>query len=366
MTPVEERLRRRILLTGPITVAEYMAACMTDPDGYYARREPFGVTGDFVTAPEITPMFGELVGAWLVNAWMADGRPTPFDLVELGPGRGTLMADILKVARAQPDFFAASRVVLVEASDRLKKVQRERLTPLHPAVRWASGPVGERAIYCVANEFFDALPVRQFVRRGSVWHERTVGLGACGQLVFGLSPFGAPLEQADDAADGTVREVRPRADALMEEIAGAIAAHAKGAALVIDYGYDGLPQDGSAETLQAVRNHQPVDVLADPGFADLSAHVDFAALESAARRSGAAVHGPVGQGTFLLALGLLERAGQLGAGSDAATQEAIHAAVQRIAGEAEGEMGALFKVLAVTARAENVPGFAVEATRERC
>ncbi|MEO1103192.1 MAG: SAM-dependent methyltransferase, partial [Pseudomonadota bacterium] len=160
MTPVEERLRRRIALTGPVSVAEFMAACLTDPDGYYATFEPFGDAGDFITAPEISQMFGEIVGAWLLDRWHADGAPSPVDLVELGPGRGTLMADALRVMRRDERFIGASRVVLVEASDRLRRVQRERLGPLHPRLCWAETPPGERPIYLIANEFFDALPIR--------------------------------------------------------------------------------------------------------------------------------------------------------------------------------------------------------------
>lgn len=351
MTPVEERLHRRIALTGPITVAEFMAACLTDPDGYYARHEPFGAAGDFVTAPEISQMFGELLGAFLIDRWNADGCPAPVDLVELGPGRGTLMADILRVARRDPRFFGASRVVLVEASDRLRQIQRDRLSPLHPRIAFADAPPAERPIYLVANEFFDALPIRQFVRRGGRWFERTVGLEA-GRLAFGLSPFPTPL--TEDAPEGAVREVCRAGETLAETIGATLAAHGKGAALIVDYGYHGMV---GGETFQAVRSHATVDVLTRPGEVDLSAHVDFTALRAAAARAGAVPHGPVGQGAFLLALGLLERAGQIGAGADTATQEAIRAAVQRLAGEGEGEMGTLFKALAITPDQAPPPGF---------
>lgn len=356
MTPVEERLVRRIALTGPISVAQYMSACLTDPDGYYARQSPFGAEGDFVTAPEISQMFGEMIGAWLINAWIADGRPAPFDLVELGPGRGTLMADILRVARTQPDFFEAARVVLVEASEAMRAEQRRTLAPLHPSVRWADNAVGERPLYLVANELFDALPIRQFVSRGGRWYERTVGLEE-GRLAFGLSPFATPFpagEDADAPPEGAVRETRTAADTLMGTIAEAIAGAGQGAALVVDYGYAG---NGWAETLQAVRRHESVDVLSTPGQADLSAHVDFRALARAAERPGAAVHGPVGHGPFLLALGLAERAAQLAARGTEEERAAIQAAGQRLVGNNDGEMGDLFKALAVTARSGPVPGF---------
>ncbi|MBJ3775156.1 class I SAM-dependent methyltransferase [Acuticoccus mangrovi] len=354
MTPVEERIRRRIALTGPISVAEFMAACLTDPDGYYSRKEPFGDAGDFITAPEISQMFGELVGAFLLERWHADGRPTPFTLAELGPGRGTLMADILRVLKRDPAAIAASRLVLVEASDRLRAVQRARLSPLHPRLVFAERVPTDRPIYLAANEFFDALPIRQFVFRGGRWFERTVGV-VDDRLAFGLSPYPAPL--TGSAAEGGVREVRPAAGVVLGDIAAAIARHGAGVALVVDYGYAGNADHG--ETLQAVRRHSHVDVLDRPGEADLSAHVDFAALAAAARAAGAVVHGPVGQGRFLLDLGLLARAGTLGAGQSEATQEAIRAAVQRLAGDGEGEMGTLFKALAVTSQPDPLPGFGV-------
>ena len=351
MTPVEERLRRRIAFAGPISVAEYMAACLTDPDGYYSRLEPFGAAGDFVTAPEISQMFGEIVGAFLLDRWHADGAPAPMDLVELGPGRGTLMADVLKVMRQDPRFEAASRVVLVEASERLRQIQRDRLGPLHPRLSFADAPPTGRPIYLVANEFFDALPIRQFVRRKGRWFERTVGLSE-DRLAFGLSPFPAVLK--GDAPEGAVREIRPAADAVARAIGETLAKEGKGAALFIDYGYENAV---GGETLQAVRRHTHVDVLGTPGEADLSAHVDFSALRAAAESGGAYVHGPVGQGDFLLALGLLERAGQLGSGANAATQDEIRAAVQRLAGEGEGDMGGLFRVQALTPSKTALPGF---------
>lgn len=359
MTPVEVRLRRRIALTGPISVAEYMSACLTDPDGYYARREPFGVAGDFVTAPEISQMFGELLGAFLVERWRGDGRPAPFDLVELGPGRGTLMADVLRVAGADPAFAAAARVVLVEASPRLREVQRARLAPLHPRLAWSDRVPSEQPVYLLANEFVDALPVRQFVRRDGRWHERTVGLRE-GRLAFGLDPVPAPLRET--APEGAVREIRPAAAALASEIAGVLRAHGVGVALIVDYGYETTFDP----TLQAVRGHEAASVLDRPGEADLSALVDFPAFAVAARAAGVHAHGPVGQGPFLLSLGLLERAGRLGAGADGAGREQLAAAVDRLAGDGPGQMGALFKVLALTPGAVRLPGFAVVADPAGC
>ncbi|WP_226577017.1 class I SAM-dependent methyltransferase [Acuticoccus sediminis] len=360
MTPVAERLARRIALTGPITVAEFMSACLTDPDGYYAQREPFGTAGDFITAPEISQMFGEIVGAFLLDRWQADGRPAPFDLVELGPGRGTLMRDVLRVCATDPRFIGASRVVLVEASDRLRQLQRRTLAPLHPNVAWADGPPTERPFYLVANEFFDALPVRQVVRRDGRWYERVVGL-TDGALAFGLSPF--PLTLSADAPEGAVRELRPGAETMIRTIAQGLVTHDVGAALVIDYGYAtaGTPDatTGFGETLQAVRGHQHVDVLDRPGESDLSAHVDFTALATAATSAGAVAHGPVDQGDFLVNLGLLQRAGALGSRAGDDERAMIEAVVRRLAGAGEGEMGTLFKALAITARPAPPPGFQV-------
>ena len=353
MTPVAERLHRRIAQAGPVTVAEYMSTCLTDPDGYYARREPFGSAGDFITAPEISQMFGEIVGAFVLDRWIADGRPAPFDLVELGPGRGTLMRDVLRVCATDPRFVAASRVVLVEASDRLRQVQRRSLAPLHPNIAWTDRPPTERPFYLVANEFFDALPVRQLVRRDGRWFERVVGLSG-DALAFGLSPFPVPF--AAEAEDGAVRELRPAADALVASLARALVTHDVGAALVVDYGYAAA---GSGETLQAVRGHAYVDVLDRPGESDLSAHVDFGALAAAARTARAHPHGPVDQGDFLVALGLLQRAGALGSRASVDERAMIEAVVRRLAGDGEGEMGTLFKALAITPRPATPPGFAV-------
>lgn len=350
MTPVEERLRRRIALYGPISVADYMAACLTDPDGYYATAQPFGEAGDFVTAPEISQMFGELIGAWLLERWYADGTPAPVDLVELGPGRGTLMADVLRVMGRDSRWIGASRVVLIEHSERLRAVQRSRLSPCHPRLSFSERFDGARPFYLVANEFFDALPIRQFVRRDGGWFERTIGV-VSEQLTFGLSPFASPFP-AGDAPSGAVKEVRPAADALADEMGSAICAHGVGAALIVDYGYHGAI---GGETLQAVRRHASVSVLEDPGQADLSAHVDFTALTAAALRSGAAAHGPVPQGKFLFALGLGERAGRLMAAADGAQRQEIESAVKRLAGDGDGEMGALFKVFALTPPAAPPP-----------
>lgn len=349
--PLCNKLRRLIRTNGPMSVADYMALALGDPEhGYYVTRDPLGAAGDFVTAPEVSQMFGEIVGAWLIDVWRRGGAPDPVNLVELGPGRGTLMADILRVARHAPDFLAALSVHLVETSPVLRERQAEALQSAGAAPSWHAAfrdvPVGPTLL--VANEFFDALPIRQFVRLDA-WRERVVGLDQRDRLVFGIGPD--VLRYGPEAPPGSIFEVRPVADALIAEIAGRIAAEG-GAALVIDYGH---AESAPGETLQAVRQHAFADPLAAPGQADLTAHVDFAALARAARRSGGACHGPITQGAFLTALGLEARAARLAATADQATRQALTDAVERLAGPEE--MGSLFKVLALTPAAIVPPPF---------
>jgi SAM-dependent MidA family methyltransferase len=351
-TRLAATIRRIIEADGPISLAAYMAHCLGDPErGYYMTRDPLGAAGDFVTAPEVSQMFGEIVGAWLVHAWELAPAPR-IRLVELGPGRGTLMADVLRVAARHPHFCAAVSIHLVETSPVLRAKQAKILARSEHAPVWHDrfADVPDGPVLLVANEFFDALPIRQFVRTEGAWRERVVGLDAAGQLSFGIGP--GLFAEAPAAPEGAVLEVAPAGEALAGEIAGRIAADG-GAALIVDYGY---ATGGLGETLQAVRRHAFVDPLAAPGEADLTAHVDFAALARQAEAAGAAVHGPIAQGEFLLSLGLRERAQRLGAAADAFTRESIRAAVERLAG-AEG-MGELFKVLALTRPGVTPPPFA--------
>ncbi|MBN9026941.1 MAG: class I SAM-dependent methyltransferase [Rhizobiales bacterium] len=341
-TPLGEKLVRRIENFGPITVADYMAACLGDPEfGYYMTREPFGAAGDFVTAPEVSQMFGELIGLWAVATWQRMGSPATFVLAEIGPGRGTLMADALRAARIAPNFEPAARIVLVETSPRLREIQARTLTG--HAIDWAEQVDGlpDGPAILIANEFFDALPVRQFLRTGAGWAERMVGVSD-GKLVFGLRPD-AHVDGADDRApEGSLVETASISAAIMATLATRLVQFG-GAFLAIDYGH---AESGYGDTLQALRQHRFDAPLAHPGEADLTVHVDFAALARAARANGATASAVWTQGDFLLALGLVERAGRLGAGKDAAAQDAIRAAVERLAGPAA--MGTLFKVLCVT------------------
>ena len=354
-----ELLRGIIAQDGPITVERYMALALGHPTlGYYMTRDPFGAAGDFTTAPEISQMFGELLGLWAAAVWDGLGRPDPIPLVELGPGRGTLMADALRAAKALPPFRAALDVHLVETSPVLRQAQERTLATAGCSARWHTGvdtlPDGPAIV--LANEFFDALPIRQFVRTPRGWCERLVGLDARGEnLIFGLAGEADPRLTVA-AAEGAVLEFNAAAQAIMAQLAVRIGARG-GALLAIDYG---SVRPGFGDTLQAVRGHSFTDVLAAPGEADLTAHVDFAALGGVALRAGATVHGPVTQGTVLRRLGIEARAAVLVRGASPAQAEAVGAAVNRLT-EPDPGMGELFKVLAVTHPAQPVPpGFASE------
>jgi NADH dehydrogenase [ubiquinone] 1 alpha subcomplex assembly factor 7 len=346
------RIADLIAAQGPMSVAQFMTMALLDPkEGYYATRDPFGTGGDFTTAPEISQMFGEMAGLWLVQAWADQGSPKNPRLVELGPGRGTLMADILRVAQVAPDFMADLEVVLVEASPALQAIQAEKLRGPNNGfmcadISWQAqfdDSLADRPLFLVANEFFDALPLRQYVKTERGWCERMVTLSD-GALAFALAPVPVPSSAipADraQAPDGGVYETSPAATALAEDIARIIAARG-GAALMIDYGYGEAA--GFSETLQAVSGHRFAEALTEPGEDDISAHVDFAALAQSGRRGGAGVFGPLTQGMFLANIGIVERAEQLMKANPDEAQKLL-AAVERLIGN--DQMGRLFKVLA--------------------
>ena len=337
--PLEAYLRRLIERHGPITVAEYMALALGHPDyGYYQTGDPFGRGGDFTTAPEISQMFGELIGAWCITQWQAMGGPK-FNLVEFGPGRGTLMADLLRIAgKVAPVFAAAASLHLVETSPVLRDRQAEALADYKPS--WHDGieDVPEGPSLYIMNEFLDALPVRQFVVTESGLCERCVGL-VDGKFAFVVERearvpnFPLPPGEANSLSIGSILETCPAALAITREIAVRIAVHG-GAALIIDYGYE---TPTGEDSFQAVRNHEYANVLEAPGEADLTAHVDFSAIASAARAAGVQVMGPVGQGDFLRSLDIEHRAQTLIDGGDAL------AALHRLT--ADDQMGKLFKVM---------------------
>jgi len=331
-----ERLARAITLAGPISIAQYMAAANAH---YYATRDPLGAGGDFTTAPEISQMFGELIGLWLADLWDRAGRPD-VAYVELGPGRGTLAADAL---RAMAKAALAPPVHFVETSPVLRREQAMRVAQAQWHDDLSTLPV-DRPLIVVANEFFDALPIRQLVRGPDGWHERLV---ACQDTLF-LPIRGKAVPDAIipaalvEAAPGAIIETSPAGVAVMADLASRIAAQG-GAAIIIDYGYEG-PATG--ETLQAVRAHRYANPFEAPGEQDLTAHVDFATLAAAAAAGGVAVHGPVEQGAFLTAIGIDARTSMLG--------DKVRADRDRLV-DAD-QMGSLFKVLAVRARGWPQPG----------
>lgn len=353
-TPLAAELVRRIRAAGPISVADYMAACLADPrHGYYTRNDPLGAKGDFITAPEISQIFGELIGLWCLSVWLELDSPERFVLAELGPGRGTLMADALRAAAIRPAFAAAAQVVLMEMNEDLRRAQAEALESI-AAPRWIASvdelPTGP--VIVVANEFFDALPIYQYVSTRSGWAERMIGLGEDDRLAFGLRPVeAASALNGTTAPVGSVLETCPAATGIVTALAERIAAES-GAALVIDYGH---AEHGFGDTLQAVRSHGYDDPLAHPGAVDLTAHVDFAALAKAAAKGGATPRAIIDQATFLARMGIAHRVDALSRGKDAATAEAIAAGAQRLT--APDQMGQLFKVLAFASPGLALPAF---------
>ncbi|ACK50103.1 protein of unknown function DUF185 [Methylocella silvestris BL2] len=368
MNPLETLLQEMILESGPISVERYMALALGHPVyGYYRTHVAVGAEGDFITAPEISQMFGELIGLWAVEVWRLMGAPKELKLVELGPGRGTLMADALRAVKIAPDFRDAISVHLVEISLPLREKQRAALEGQGIKIVWHASvdevPPGP-AIF-IANEFFDALPVRHYVHRDGGWRERQIGVDESGRLFFGVSGAHESAIAAKGEPDD-ILEVGAGAARLMTQLGVRVVTQG-GAVLAIDYGYE---EPARGETLQAMRAHKFVDPLESPGEADLTAHVNFSALARAARGAGAAVHGPVTQGDFLARLGIFERASALERAAAPAQRAAINSALERLAGEGLGfdratDMARLFKVLAVTRREfDPPPGFAEGAPNE--
>jgi len=335
---LSDRLARLIAATGPIPVAQYMAEANAH---YYATRDPLGEAGDFTTAPEISQMFGELVGLWLADLWTRAGSPGQAHYVELGPGRGTLAADALRAMRA---VRLDPPIDLVETSPALRAAQASRLA----AARWhddVDGLPGDAPLLVVANEFFDALPVRQLVRTARGWRERMVGHdGAHFMPVAGnRMPDALIPERLRDAPEGSMLETSPASLAVVRALAGRIARQS-GAALIVDYGHK---QRGLGDTLQAVSRHAFADPWEAPGERDLTAHVDFEALAEAARAEGVRICGPRNQGEWLTAMGINLRAASL---TKAAPERGAEITAARDRLTAPDQMGTLFKVMALVSR----------------
>jgi NADH dehydrogenase [ubiquinone] 1 alpha subcomplex assembly factor 7 len=344
VTELGRLIARRIAATGPISLADFMAEALGHPRlGYYRKARPLGAAGDFTTAPEITQMFGELIGAWLAERWQAMGSPASLNLVELGPGRGMLMADALRATRAVPAFHAALKIHLVEINETLRADQARALVDYKPAWHERIDDVPAGPLLLIANEFFDALPVRQFHMSDGKWRERMVGLAPDGDsLTMALAPGGTPFASVlPEGAPGAEAELSQAAATIAGTIGGRVARDG-GWALIIDYGRD---ETGLGTSLQAVRDHMRVGILDDPGETDLSAHVDFGLIAAAARGAGAETFGPVGQGEFLLRIGIERRAASLKSRANAMQQQEIDAALARLI--APDQMGTLFRVLAL-------------------
>src|SRR5215468_807065 len=360
-SPLLAHLRARIEREGPLPVDEFMRSCLADPEhGYWQRRATIGAEGDFVTAPEISQVFGELIGLWAGVVWRTMGAPTPVNLVELGPGRGTLLCDALRAARSIPHFLAAASVHLIERSAPLREAQRRTLAAVASpgdgrhhgrgcAITWheAIGTVPKGATIVIANEFLDALPIRQLVCEQGKWHERVVDVEGGGGLRFAVGPATQVRTEAR-CQPGAVLELRDGEEELLAALARR---EAPLVALFIDYG----PMHwATGDTLQAVHRHAWVDPLSRPGRADLTAHVAFARLADKARSAGLGIDGPITQAEFLARLGVAERAARLMA-ANPREAGAIEAGVQRLISPTG--MGGLCKALAVrsAALAEVVP-----------
>ena len=352
-TTLTRQLRKRIQQEGPIGVDTFMRVALQDPEqGYYTRKNPIGRSGDFITSPEISQMFGELISMWIADIWLRAGRPSPVRVVELGPGRGTMMTDILRAACSVAGFREALHPVLVETGRTL--AARQKRTLGGAGARWVNSvdDVPDGPAFWLANEFFDALPIRQFVRARDEWRERCLGIGSSGFLTWepgAIARLPAPLNRAvAGAKEGATVEWSPDSEQMLRRIAQRVA-EAGGVALVIDYGYQEaeLARAGGCDTLQAVRNHCPAAILEEIGNTDLSAHVNFSALSRVAAGEGVLASPVVPQGQFLKSLGLDQRAEALSRRQSGSARAAIEEARKRLT-DRDG-MGSLFRVFAFRA-----------------
>jgi len=392
MTPLQEKIIRLITMQGPIDISRYMLMAMADSEhGYYKTANPFGRAGDFITAPETSQMFGEMIAVWVLVTWQNMGGPAPFLLCETGPGRGTLMDDILRtIGKLAPECFAAARIALAETSPRLATIQREKLHIYGTKAEWIKDleKLPDLPLVLIANELFDVLPIHQYVSGNGAFHERMISVDQNGNLCFSLEHVPVSRDQltdrimrlsenpehqsasaktdetsvspgddrtlaaapAEKLPDGTVIEISPARLALARQISEHLAKNT-GAALIIDYG---ALEPGFGDTLQAMSKHSFRNPLENPGTYDLTSHVDFASLARVAHSAGCHT-ASLTQGDFLIKLGLLERAGQLGADKDETLRQRIIADVKRLA--APDQMGELFKVLCIADPQTAMPPF---------
>jgi SAM-dependent MidA family methyltransferase len=348
--PLEAEIRTLIRAAGPMPVWRYMQLCLMHPRyGYYIARDPLGRAGDFITAPEVSQMFGELIGLWAASVWRMMEEPAEINLIELGPGHGTMMADALRAIRVLPAFRSANTVHMVEVNPVLRHRQVNALADAGEVFwheRIDDVPDGPSII--LANEYFDVLPVHQMMRQGDGWHERVIEIDTDGNLAFGVAPKPSPRfetllpPQVAAAPEGAIFEWRPDSEIMR------IAARVRdfgGAALIIDYGH---ARSDAGDTFQAVAQHAYADPLKNPGQADITAHVDFEALKRATEAAGARSHGPVEQGAFLRQLGIEARAQALMTKATPAAAQDIAVALQRLTSSGRGGMGSMFKVLGVS------------------
>lgn len=349
-SPLQNEIRKLIKSSGPMPVWRYMELCLLHPQfGYYVSRDPLGREGDFTTSPEVSQMFGELLGLWAASVWRAIGSPPILRLVEIGPGHGTMMADALRALRVLPPLYQSLTIHMVEINPVLREKQRATLSGVRN-ISWHDSldDIVEGPAVIFANEYFDVLPIRQMVKRENGWHERVVEIDANGKLMFGAAAEPTPRFEVllpplvRAAPPGAVFEWRP--DTEIMKIATRVRTQ-DGAALIIDYGH--LRSD-AGDTFQAIARHSFTDPLKNPGQADVTAHVDFQALARAAEDVGARVHGPVTQGDFLKRLGIESRAATLMAKATPEVSEDIAGALKRLTEPGRGGMGSMFKVLGVS------------------
>ncbi len=345
---LQKHIEQQIQMHGPMDVGTFIATALGHPQwGYYMKQDPLGVDGDFTTASEISQMFGELLGAWVVDVWTKLGQPSPFLLLECGPGRGTLMADLLRATKAVPGFHDAMQIHLMETSPTLKAKQKTVLAGYTPQWHDTLNSLPSNApLILLANEFLDALPVRQLQKVGLEWQERVIAVNDNQALTFGLRPAGPDLmlmipPTVKFSPDGSVFELSPVRDFFVRNVCNRLE-NQGGVALFSDYGHD---KSAPGETLQAVKNHAYVPVLENVGDVDLTTHVDFGALAVAAGEEGMSVNGPAEQGAFLKALGIKERADALMQTATPGQQQDIQTGLDRLISSTQ--MGRLFKMMAL-------------------